>query len=69
MENIEFDDTTFSGKCAGQEDGEFDGRRFQVSVYQEDGEFDGRSFQVSVNLMEEVFRRMDKRFSDECPDV
>ena len=38
----------FSGKCAGQEDGEFDGRGFQVSVGQEDGEFDGRRLQVSV---------------------
>ena len=28
----------------GQEDGEFDGIRFQVSVCQEDGEFDGRWF-------------------------
>ena len=26
------------------QDGEFDGRGFQVSVGQEDGEFDGRGF-------------------------
>ena len=45
----------------GQEDGEFDGKGFQVLAGQEDGEFDWKCFEVSVgqedgDLMAEVCR-------------
>ena len=45
----------------GKEDGEFDGKGFQVIAGQEDGEFDWKCFEVSVgqedgDLMAEVCR-------------